>query len=145
MYVDHTYIDISVFNAPKSDGADKRKVLQYIEQRQIPILSERASNYYLSITRFSLQTANSIPIFIAKVDTANDKDEAFRTAYVLTFEYKGYTGAMYTATQNVQWFSKKLAVPIPVAPTGGLTSQPNSKFYYCYSLTHWIRVLDFTL
>ena len=44
--VDHTYVDISVFNAPKSDGTDKRKVLQYIEQRQTPILSERASNHY---------------------------------------------------------------------------------------------------
>ena len=45
--VDHTYVDISVCNAPKIDGTgtDKRKVLQYIEQRQMPILSERASNY----------------------------------------------------------------------------------------------------
>ena len=99
--VDHTYVDISVFNAPKSDGTDKRQVLQYIEQRQTPILSERASNYYLSITRFSLQTGNSIPIFIAKVDTANNNDEAFRTAYVLTVKYRGYTGALYTATQPV--------------------------------------------
>ena len=143
--VDHTYVDISVFNAPKSDGTDKRKVLQYIEQRQTPILSERASNYYLSITRFSLQTGNSIPIFIAKVDTANNNDEAFRTAYVLTVKYRGFTGTLYTATQPVQWFPENLTVPVPVAPAGGFTSQPNSEYYYCYSLTHWVRVLNFTL
>ena len=52
--VDHTYVDISVFNAPKSDGTDKRQVLQYIEQRQTPILSERASNYYLRVNNYMI-------------------------------------------------------------------------------------------
>ena len=41
--VDNIYVDISVFNAPKSYRTDKRKVLQYIEQRQMPIYIEGKS------------------------------------------------------------------------------------------------------
>ena len=140
--IDHTYIDISVFNAPKSDGTDKRRMLQYIEQRQTLMLKEKPSNYYLSITRFSLQTGNSIPIFIAKVDTSNGNTDATKTAYIITVKYKGTNGAIYSVSRNIKWFPENLTISAPVASIGGFKTQPNSEYYYCYSLTHFIRVLN---
>ena len=143
--VDHTYIDISAFNAPKSDGSDKRRILQYIEQRQTPIFKENASNYYLCITRFSLQTGNSVPIFIAKVDTSNGNTNASRTTYVITVKFKGASDTIYSVSENVIWFPENLTIAEPVSDAGGFKTQPNSEYYYCYSLTHLIRVFNYTL
>ena len=98
----HIYVDLDVIN---NDYVNPPPLLKFEDTRNIPFLADR-KEYYAPITRFSLQTANTLPVFIPKIDkTATDKHT---TIYKISFVYTKtrtppLTNITYTKTLNIMY------------------------------------------
>jgi hypothetical protein len=80
----HVYLDLDVLNNDFDSGARSHR-LEFQETRNSPFLDGDASNYFCSIVRFSIQTGNSLPVFIPRIaDPVADRDE---TVYKVSMMY----------------------------------------------------------
>ena len=82
----HIYVDLDVIN---NDYVNPPPMLKFEDTRNSPFLSD-SSQYYASIIRFSLQTANTLPVFIPKIDkTASDINTTIKklALYILKQEH----------------------------------------------------------
>ena len=64
----HVYIDLDVVNNNFRSEATA-PVLRFEETRNSPYLDGDSADYYCSIIRFSIQTGNSLPVFIPRIET----------------------------------------------------------------------------
>ena len=64
----HTYLDLDVVNNNMTSNTNAPH-LRFEENRNTPFLEGDSSEYFCSIVRFSIQTGNSLPIFIPRVLT----------------------------------------------------------------------------
>jgi hypothetical protein len=55
----HVYLNLDVVN----NSTNAAQPLIFSETRTIPFLTN-SENYYLTVLRFTLQTSNSLPVFI---------------------------------------------------------------------------------
>ena len=62
----HTYLDLDVVNNNMTSNTNAPQ-LRFEENRNTPFLEGDSSEYFCSIVRFSIQTGNSLPIFIPRV------------------------------------------------------------------------------
>jgi hypothetical protein len=90
----HVYMDMDVIN--NNYSGDSPPHLRFEETRNAPFLDGDSSEYFCSIIRFSIQTANSLPVFIPLID--NTAADINTTIYKITFVYEK-TGAKYTVTK----------------------------------------------
>ena len=90
----HVYHDLDIIN---NDYTSSPPRLRFEETRNAPYLDGDSSEYFVSIIRFSIQTANSLPIFIPQIDAS--ASDINTTIYKITFVYTK-TGATYTSTKN---------------------------------------------
>ena len=62
----HVYLDLDVINNDyKHDGTPP--YLRFEEIRNTPFLDGDSSEYFCSIMRFTIQTGNTLPVFIPRV------------------------------------------------------------------------------
>ena len=66
----HVYYDLNIVNN-NQDAKTEPPRLVFNDIRNSNILSN-PSDYYLSVVRFTLQTANSIPIWIPEIDVTDN-------------------------------------------------------------------------
>ena len=130
----HTYLDINVYNAPLNNN--KKVPLIYYEQRSASILDSPANQYYMSIIRFQLQTAD-LPIFQFKVDTSDGNTNINRGVYTFTAMWKG--SRLHQYTHPIIWAPEDLSAPVP-ASIDDLRNK--DEYYYAYSVQHIIRVFN---
>src|SRR5512137_1326330 len=96
----HIYLDLDVLNndtAPTS----RAPVLSFEETRTHPFLEGSASDYFVSIVRFSIQTGTSLPVFIPRIATGatdNPTNDINKTIYKITMTYEGATHAEKTSS-----------------------------------------------
>ena len=64
----HVYLDLDVRN-DDVETVTSPPPLNFDETRLQPFLMGDASDYFCTIARFTLDTSNSIPIFIPEMDT----------------------------------------------------------------------------
>ena len=64
----HTYLDLDVANNNLNRSAVAPQ-LRFEEVRNSPFLEGDSSEYFCSIDRCSIQTGNSLPIFIPRIET----------------------------------------------------------------------------
>lgn len=84
---EHVYIDINIYNQPDQDDFNSPpRALEYIEQRQSSILPSPSNEWNMSIIRFSLQTASSMPVFYAKLQL--NQPDPTKTVYKITVRWK---------------------------------------------------------
>ena len=81
----HVYLDLDVINNDFSSSPPP--LLKFEETRNAPFLDGSSSDYFCSIVRFSIQTANSLPVFIPQIDT-KAADPINTTIYKISFVYK---------------------------------------------------------
>jgi hypothetical protein len=67
-------------------SGDSPPHLRFEETRNAPFLDGDSSEYLCSIIRFSIQTANSLPVFIPLID--NTAAAINTTRYKITFVYE---------------------------------------------------------
>jgi hypothetical protein len=64
----HIYLDLDVLNSDTAPTS-RAPVLSFEETRTQPFLEGSASDYFVSIVRFSIQTGTSLPVFIPRIAT----------------------------------------------------------------------------
>ena len=63
----HVYLDLDVVN--NDYNSITKPQLRFEETRNTPILSGDSADYFCSIVRFNIQTGNTLPVFIPKIQT----------------------------------------------------------------------------
>ena len=97
----HVYLNLDVVNDCSTDD----KPLIFSETRTIPFL-ENASDYFLTVARFNLQTANNFPIFIPSIAVGQSDPDT--TVYKIRINMsitvgtgQGKTTTSYSNVQNI--------------------------------------------
>ena len=91
----HTYLDLDVVNNNLNSNAVAPQ-LRFEENRNTPLLEGESSEYFCSIFRFSIQTGNSLPIFIPRVDTG--QTGVNKTVYKVSLYLEASQESKYSAT-----------------------------------------------
>ncbi len=126
----HVYLDLVVINNDCSSNSPPQ--LRFEESRNAPFLDGDSKDYVCSIARFSIQTANTLPVFIPKIDAAAVDNNT--TIYKTTFVYTktGSNAATHTATTHIM-----LSPSIPYS-SGPLPST----YYYIYSYLDFMKMIN---
>ena len=78
----HIYLDLDVVNNDQLANTDPPP-LRFQETRTTPVINGDANDYYCSIIRFSIQTGNTLPIFIPRIQTGQPDPDL--TVYSVSF------------------------------------------------------------
>ena len=132
----HVYLDLDVIN----NNEDNKVVptLRFEEIRNTPFLDGDSSEYFCSIVRFSIQTGNSLPVFIPKIKLGQPNPNL--TIYTVTLAWSTYPeGYDYSGTRNVIYKSEDLRAKPPQPP---LDKQDlSSSYYYVHNYGHFITMV----
>jgi hypothetical protein len=99
-----------------------------------------SAEYFCNIMRFTIQTGNTLPVFIPSVVIGQDNPN--KTIYAVSLKYT-YQGIEYVSTKNVMYEPEDKTAPIPAPPL--LKQDFSSKYYYVYNYTHFVQLLNATL
>ena len=129
----HIYVDLDVIN---NDYVNPQPMLKFEDTRNSPFLSD-SSQYYASIIRFSLQTANTLPVFIPKIDKTASYINT--TIYKISFVYTKtrtppLTNITYTKTLSIMY------KPFVNYTNGALPYN----YYYVYNYLDFIKMINET-
>ena len=84
----HVYLDLDAINNNYSAASPPQLRLE--ETRDLPFLDGDSSEYFCSIVRFSIQTGNSLPVFIPKMNLQGT-DPTNETIYKISMVYTDRT------------------------------------------------------
>ena len=87
-FLTHSYLDLDVVNNNLS-GDTEDPVLRFEETRNQPFLKGNSSDYFCTIIRFSIQTGNSLPVFIPRIETG--QTDVNKTVYKITMTWGTYS------------------------------------------------------
>ena len=124
----HVYLDLDVIN----NNEDNKVVptLRFEEIRNTPFLDGDSSEYFCSIVRFSIQTGNSLPVFIPKIKLGQPNKDL--TIYTVTLKWS--ESFDYSGSRNVIYKSEDLHAQDPLPP---LDKQDlSSSYYYVHNYGH---------
>lgn len=150
---DQLYYDLDVANTfnpgivPNSYPAINR--LSFTEVRSSPIV-DNPSDYYLSIVRFSLDTAGSMPIMIPQIDlnqTLATPNQPNATVYYITLKYDdGVNPVVYRAERVIfvsQTFTNTGTNGTPQPPTLPLNlEKATANYYWLQSFQFFINMVN---
>ena len=132
MSLTHSYLDLDVVNNNLSADTDA-PVLRFEETRNQPFLDGNSSDYFCTIIRFSIQTGNSLPVFIPRIETG--QTDVNKTVYKITM-----TWSTYSATISVPYSSNDLTAPKPLAPND--VQDLSSTYYFVYNIQNVVEMLN---
>jgi len=150
------YYDLDVVNTfnPSSQltATNQLNRLTFTEVRSSPIL-DNPSDYFLSIVRFSLDTAGSMPVMLPQIDldqTIADPNFPNKTIYYVSMKYNdGINPEIY---QNVpvifvpQSFTQTGLAGTPLPPTFPLNlEKATSPYYWLNSFQYFISMINTAL
>jgi len=136
VYYNGTIINNSKDTTQQSDDP----AITYLDNRQTLLINDTA-NYEVAIENFSLNGATkNLPLFIPIIaDPSVDID---KTVYTISFGV--YNGGQYIVkTKNIVWVTENNA-PYTLRPVLNPV-QSETDYYYCYSYTHFISMVNTTL
>lgn len=127
--------------------------IRYQDTRAVAILQDK-SNYAVSVENFTINGAGkNLPIFIPQIREYNSDGSVNRnpnnTIYDVTFTVQ-YGGTkenptfIYQSTRSVQWEPENKAVwNSQPSPLGVYQyPQPEIPYYYCYTYSHWVKLVN---
>jgi len=79
----HVYMDLDVVN--NDYNATTKSHLRFEETRNMPFLPGDSADYFCSIVRFNIQTGNTLPVLIPKIETG--QSDVNKTIYQVAFMY----------------------------------------------------------
>jgi hypothetical protein len=135
MYPYHIYMDLDVINNDYT--STKHPHLRFEETRNTPFLDGDSSDYFCSILRFSIQTGNSLPVFIPRVQVGQSDPNL--TIYKITLEWElnqvVYQGSAYVRYEPQSDWTEPINSPI--------TAQDlTTTYYHVYSYQHFINMIN---
>lgn len=133
----HEYLDISCTNVDKN-GNRPLPLLQIKDDRQQAIINN-PKEYYISIVKFEMTTARSLPLFIPEVKLGQSNPNLLNYKLGLI-----RIGDATNFMQEIIFAPSDYNVPVPVEiPTNNRDLV--NPYYYIYSMQHWVRMLNKTL
>ena len=148
----HVYLDLDVINNDyKHDGSPP--YLRFEEIRNTPFLDGDSSEYFCSIMRFTIQTGNTLPVFLPRVAIQNaNTPPLFRpglnqlaqnmTIYIVSLAYT-YSDTDYIQSAPVIYIPEDKTAPLPPPPY--VKQDFSSKYYYIYNYRHFIDMINTAL
>lgn len=123
---DTVYYDCNIVN----NDQEKPQRIIFNDIRSSPILSN-PELYQLSVIRFSMETGNSLPIFIPSIQIGQPNVNL--TSYSFTLSYVYNSNSQVDSDQTyVQHIPINVSEPIPPPPTS-IQDIYNNPYYYVYS------------
>ena len=133
----HVYYDASIINNDQS-GTKPPPRLNFQDIRSTPVLSS-PELYELSVVRFNLQTANSLPIWIPMIQLDSPYENPNLTTYSLTMTYT-INGEINSSGQVfVEYIPTNLNQQLPSIKSLEDTHIP---YYYVYSFNTIVTMLN---
>ena len=134
VYYNGTIINNSLSSTQTTDDPE----IDFEDSRQTPLVLD-SSDYQVSVQSFTLNGATrTLPLFIPQI--IPDATDVTTTIYTITFS-TFYNSTYLTNTQNIIWVPENQASFTKV-PTTSLPVQQESDYYYCYTYTHWISLVN---
>ena len=136
----HTYLDLDVLNNNLTSTTVAPQ-LRFEEIRNTPFLDGDSSEYFCSIVRFSIQTGNSLPIFIPRIETG--QSDINKTVYKVTLTWKTNTTVSYDYTASVFHITSDDTATQPHNPTD--SQDMSGTYYYHYNVQTIVKMLNTAL
>jgi len=122
-------------------------VLSFEETRTPPFLEGSASDYFVSIVRFSIQTGTSLPVFIPGIATGateNPTNDINKTIYKITMTDKGAGAAYAEKNSSIAYIPYNAAADLPKPPNDS-GQDLSGNYYYVKNYQDWISMINKTL
>lgn len=145
---DYVFYNATIINNTQQTTSNvDDPTLVFQDTRETPLIKD-ASQYVVSVENFTLNgVTKSLPLFIPQIQ-ANQSDENL-TIYTLTFGLRAVIGGVNwvsQATETIIWEPELVGNGLYVpAPTTAVPRQVESPYYYCYTYSHWCRLMNKTL
>ena len=136
----HVYMDLDVINSDYNSTSKPQ--LRFEETRNTPFLPGDSADYFCSIVRFNIQTGNTLPVFIPRIETGQSdvNKTIYQVAILLDMGEEGSTAIDRVGFASVMYTPEDESVPIPAPPT---TSQDlSTTYYYNYNYQHFIHLVN---
>lgn len=130
---DHLYINLNTVNNDQVIPFLGFPQLSFEETRNVPIL-HNASDYYLSVVRFQLETS-SLPIFIPIVKQGQPNPNVLE--YVIGMSYTSM-GITYHSNANIIFVPQNLTATIPPVPN----TSYDTEYYYLNTIQPFINMMN---
>ena len=106
------------------------------------IIACDANSFSITYTKGNAINGTYVPIGFVDF-TFKDPADVTTTIYTVTFSC--FNGLNYsTSTQPIIWVPENRA-PYTVVPTTALPTQKETDYYYCYTYSHWIQLVNSAL
>ena len=132
----HIYVDLDILNNDQTTNDDPPH-LRFEETRNAPFVDGDTKDYFCSIIRFSLQTGNSLPIFIPRIQTG--QDDANQTVYSVSLQPHTSSGVQGIHTVFLQYESWNSA-PTPQPPQS--RQDLSTDYYYVNSYQQFVQMIN---
>jgi hypothetical protein len=139
----HVYYDMNIINNDQV-GDKPPPNLVFNDIRSNPILAD-PSQYFCSVVRFTIQTGNSLPLWIPQIQLGNHLDDPDLTVYSFTLTYDDIQTVDHfeSGQQYVTFTTEDLSVDRP--PTTNMNDVNTSPYYYVKSFKHMIDMFNTAL
>ena len=127
----HVYMDLDVINNDYT--STKHPQLRFEETRNTPFLDGDSADYFCSILRFSIQTGNSLPIFIPQIQVGQSDPNL--TIYKVIIE-REIGGNIVEGSAYVQYESQSQATESVKPPL--IQQDLSNTYYHVNSYHHFI-------
>ena len=132
----HVYLDLDVINNNYTQEGPI-PYQRFEETRNTPFLEGDSSEYFCSIVRFSIQTGNTLPVFIPSIKLGqNDINE---TIYKVSLRCS-VSGTTYIATTPIYYYPEDATAAIPDPPM--IKQDISSTYYYVHNYSHFINLIN---
>lgn len=139
IYYNGTVINNSTVTTQQYDDPE----VEFQDQRQTAVVPD-ASNYQVSVENFTLNGCQkTLPLFIPQINPSSPTDVT-TTIYTVTVSvFDGGIGYL-SNTQPIIWVPENNST-YTVIPTTALPAQLETDYYYCYTYTHWVSLVNIAL
>jgi hypothetical protein len=142
------YNAMIINNTTVTTDLENDPAINYQDTRALPLLKDK-SKYDVGIENFVINgCGKSLPILIPQIkpgaNQGGTNTNPDNTVYSVTFTWTDGTNP-YQSTRFIQWEPENQA-SFTVVPVGTyLGPQISSDYYYCYSYSHWLKLMNSAL
>jgi len=135
VYYNATIVNNTVQTTQQADDPN----ITFQDTRQSAIIKD-SSQYNVAVQNFSINGGTkSLPVFIPTIAPTSSTDVT-TTAYTITLSV--FDGSAYhQSTQSIIWKPENITaftqIPLTATPL-----QLESDYYYCYTYTHWVDLMN---
>ena len=136
----HVYMDLDVVNTDYN--ATTKPPLRFEETRNTPFLEGDSADYFCSVVRFSIQTGNTLPVFIPKVETGQGdiNKTIYQVAFMLETLADADTASDKFGFASVAYAPEDETAVLPELPT--ISQDLSGSYYYVYNYQHFVHLVN---